>query len=523
MKRFVFLLMLVCLTLVLVACVNPSITTEAPDQTNAPNTTVPVTTVPATTAVITTVPTVPFVENGKPLFQILASEDVLEENADFLAAYAELFVAEGIEKPAVLKDTVAAKDFEILLGATVRDVTLKEVENYEYSITLQGNKLVVAANNTYGYEQALNYLYTHYVKDRESTMAIPEGLSYDGTLDLTYSDALKMPYADVKMSVWDSFNAAYWKSMWVPGHAYWDTAEMLEVYVDAYEQSRDEAIKAKMLDYAKVFTMSYQKNWAYNDYNDDIMWACIAFCRITLLTGDKSYYEVAKTNFATVWERGYDDELGGGLYWKMKEPVMSKNSCVNCPGAIAACLLGEISGEEDYFQKAKSLMEWELENMFEPDTGRVYDSLNVEGKLNKWASTYNQGTFVGACTLLYQHYGDQAWLNYAKSAVSYAMANLDDGDSGVLSGESNGNDLPGFKGILTRWFYRYAKETGDIEVLLFLQHNADVAYSNRNDNGLIWTKWNEKTPNNLSGYITFGQSTALALVFNCQPWWETTN
>lgn len=516
MKRILLILLaLLCLTVLLAACTTPASTTTESETT-------PEDTPAVTTPADTTPKSIPLAEEGKPLFTIVGEKALLEEHKELLDGYTKRIADEGITAPKVFEDTVSRSGLEIVLGKTTRGLTLKEdMEFYQYYVSYQKGKILVQAKNAYGYEQGLTWLYDTYIKGKGDAMAIPDNLDFVGALDFTYSEKHDMTYEAIRDDVWNSFNEEYWSGMWVKGNAFWDTAEMVEVYVDAYEQSRDPEMKKKMLNYAKVFYMSYQKDWTWNDYNDDIMWITIAYCRVTLLTGDNFYYDLAKPNFDAVWERGYNDELGGGLYWKMNEATMSKNSCVNCPGAIAACLIGQISGDESYFEKAKSLMEWELEHMFEKDTGRVYDALNVKGNLNKWASTYNQGTFVGACTMLYQHYKDEAWLEYAQKAVEYAMANLDDGNSGVISGEANGNDLPGFKGILTRWFYRYAIETENIEVLLFLQHNADAAYANRNEKGLIWTKWNEKTPDDLSGYITFGQSTAVALVFNSQPWWDT--
>ena len=185
----------------------------------------------------------------------------------------------------------------------------------------------------------------------------------------------------------------------------------------------------------------------------------------------------AKSNFDQVWKRAWDTNLGGGLYWTTDNN--SKNACVNGPGAIAACLLGDIYEDETYFEKAKQIMEWEIKWLYDPETGNVYDAMNISGGVSKWASTYNQGTFIGACTLLYKHYKDEAYLTYAGKAAEYAMSRLT--KDGVLdNGEDSGNDLPGFKGILTRWLYRYAKEVESLDILTFLQNNAAVAYQNRN-------------------------------------------
>ena len=254
------------------------------------------------------------------------------------------------------------------------------------------------------------------------------------------------------------------------------------------------------------------------------MWACIAFSRMAKLLGNKTYIEYAKNNFDIVWERAYDNKLGGGLYWRIENET--KNSCVNCPGAIAACLIGELTGDHSYYDKAKLLMDWEFEHMFEPNTGKVYDAFNVSGSINKWASTYNQGTFIGACTLLHEAFGDEKYLDYAAKAAEYAMTKLVNKNGIIDNGEASlsNRDLPGFKGILVRWLYRYAKYTDDLDILAFLQKNASYVYGMKNADGLVWTDWTHKTPDQSTidrneNYCVFGMSTVVALMYNSLPWW----
>ena len=94
---------------------------------------------------------------------------------------------------------------------------------------------------------------------------------------------------------------------------------------------------------------------------------------------------------------------------------------------------------------------------------------------------------------------------------------------GVMNSEDGNQDLVGFKGILTRWIYRYAIFMNDLEVLEWLQLNAAAAYSHQNKDGLIWTAWNNKTSDTYSdNQVVFGFSTAVALMFNSLQWWEST-
>ena len=79
-------------------------------------------------------------------------------------------------------------------------------------------------------------------------------------------------------------------------------------------------------------------------------------------------------------------------------------------------------------------------------------------------------------------------------------------------------DIDGFKGILTRWLYRYAQYKADFEAFEWLQRHADAAYNHRNSQNIIWTDWAWQTEED-KDYNVFGASTAVALLFNCEPWW----
>ncbi|MHB1152570.1 MAG: glycoside hydrolase family 76 protein [Eubacteriales bacterium] len=325
--------------------------------------------------------------------------------------------------------------------------------------------------------------------------------------------ATGLTYHDMAESVFDAFIAEYYDKGTFRNADFWDNAEIFEAVVDAYEQTGEEKYLQYMNEITSATIEKNNKNWQVNIYNDDIMWLVIAYTRSYLLTGSAAYLNYAIENFNMAFYRAYSDDLGGGLWWRTDNQC--KNSCICCPGSIAACLIGKATGDERYLKKAVLVMKWEIENLFEPETGKVYDCMNIDRTVNTWSSTYNQGTFIGACNLLYDHTKDEKYLAYAEKAACYAVNTMFSG--GVMNSESHGNDLIGFKGILTRWLYRYAKYTDNYGILDWLQLNASAAWSNRNSKGLIWTAWNEPT-DDTTDYDVFGMSPAVALMFNCQPW-----
>ena len=427
------------------------------------------------------------------------------------------------------EDTFVAPEYEILIGRTNREESNigGELAFNEAVIRTVGKKIVILGKTDSITTAALYFFIDNYMSEDKTVVTVPTDLNRVIKLDLTESVSSGKSYMVMADEMFDSFHEEYWTGTWLRNAYWWDAAEMLETYIDAYEARKDAESLKRMEDYAKSFIREKNNNWSYNEFNDDIMWACIAFARIAKLTDNntsKLYAKYAKDNFDRVWARSYDTRLGGGLYWKKDNTT--KNSCVNCPASIAACLIGDLYSDDTYYEKAKSLMDWEFKEMFEPENGKVYDAYPLGGEKSTWASTYNQGTFIGACTLLYKKYGDEKYIQYAGKAADYAMNRLTSGgilDNGEGNPSESNRDLIGFKGILTRWLYRYAKEVNSIEILSFLQQNMDKAYSNRNAQGLCWTQWQKKTPDDVTNdpnYFLFGMSTCVALAYNCHQWWE---
>lgn len=306
----------------------------------------------------------------------------------------------------------------------------------------------------------------------------------------------------------DAYLAKYYKEGDFERADFWDCAEIFEILDDAYEITRDERYLALIDETYERFLKDRGSDWGYNIYNDDIMWAVIAMTRAYMLTGKEKYLATAKYNFDKTYARSFSDDLGGGLFWRADN--QSKNACVNCPGAVAACVLGKATKDESYFEKAKGLIEWVVKTLYE-ENGKVYDCIGLNGGINTWSSTYNQGTFIGANVLLHEFYKDDVYKKQADAAANYTMMDMYGG--GIMNNEDTGNDLIGFKGIMSRWIRLYALTYGKPEYIEWLRKNADAAYENRNSEGLMWTAFGKKTEEIY--YDVFGPSAALAVMFNC--------
>lgn len=267
--------------------------------------------------------------------------------------------------------------------------------------------------------------------------------------------------------------------------SFWMRAEQMEMVLDAYERTKSAEQLAMFTNLFHGFVADHGANWAHNEYNDDIMWMVIACTRAHLLSGNREFLDVARTNFDLCYARAASPDLGGGLWWKVDN--RSKNACVNGPGAIAAFLLGQATKEEAYYTKANDLFLWERNTLFDPATGRVFDNININGRVSRMALTYNQGTFVGAANLL--GYTDEARL-----AATFTMNQLC--RDGHLPPSGERGDGGGFNGIGVRWIARFMKDRGEQAAFEpWLQKNAEAAWqARRSADNLSWCRWPQPTP-----------------------------
>ncbi len=312
----------------------------------------------------------------------------------------------------------------------------------------------------------------------------------------------------------EKHKAAYYDNGEYRKADFWDFAEIFEIIDDIYEVTGDKSYFTMFEEMYQFVLRTYGEDWEKNPFNDDIMWLVIAFTRAYLYTGEKKYLDIAVFNYEKTFARSASDDLGGGLFWRIENET--KNTCVNCPAAVAADYLAKATGDDTYYDKLFYCLDWVVKNLFEPDTGKVYDSYNLKGRKSNWSSTYNQGTFIGSCMAYYKKTGNELYLNYAEKAISYTMNEMYNG--GIMNNEENGNDLPGFKGILARYVRRYVELTGKTEYLDWLRANADSAWENRNSKGIMSTQLGMMTEEK-DDYDVFAVSAAVSVVVNAVGGW----
>jgi predicted alpha-1,6-mannanase (GH76 family) len=318
-------------------------------------------------------------------------------------------------------------------------------------------------------------------------------------------------------TVFDAYNKAFQVGGYYPG--WWTGAEEIEMAEDAYENSPTLARQNNVANACSQFVANHTANWisggGFNKYNDDIAWAVIAFARGYLITGNTTFRNIAKTNWDNMYARAWDTNFtGGGLWWNTDN--MFKNAAVNGPAAIGACLLYSIYSDPSYLTKAQAIYAWERRVLLNSSSGSIADGITWgNATTTGGATTYNQGTFIGAANLLYRVTGLPNYYQDALLVGKYTQKNMSSA-AGILPEYSSGNDLSGFNGIFCRWIARYAKDQRLWTAFgPWLGTNANAAWSIRNSTNLAWQKW--ATPMGTNAPDAWGCSAAVVVMQVADP------
>ena len=119
------------------------------------------------------------------------------------------------------------------------------------------------------------------------------------------------------------------------------------------------------------FVKSYGEDWSDNDFNDDIMWMTIGCARAYELTGETFYKEQAEHHFKLVFDRAWNDDLGGGLLWKTDQTC--KNACINGRQRSPAASVSDNEGRE-LSGEGEADYQWQLDTLCQGN-GAVSDNI----------------------------------------------------------------------------------------------------------------------------------------------------
>jgi uncharacterized protein YyaL (SSP411 family) len=135
-------------------------------------------------------------------------------------------------------------------------------------------------------------------------------------------------------------------------------------------------------------------------YYDDNDWMVMSMVESYEITKDHRWLSRAEDslNFSL---SGEDSKLDGGIYWREKDKA-SKNTCSNGPAAAACLAVYKHTHRKELLQKAETIYAWTKKKLQDPTDGIYFDSLHLDGKLDKTKWSYNSALMLRTAHDLYE-------------------------------------------------------------------------------------------------------------------------
>ena len=221
-------------------------------------------------------------------------------------------------------------------------------------------------------------------------------------------------------------------------------------------------------------------------YYDDNEWMVLGFAEAYQNTQDPKFLDMARATQKFVLS-GWDDTLGGGIYWKLDH--QSKNTCSNAPAAAAALRLDQVAGDREQGAWGIRLRDWTQAHLQAPDS-LYWDNLHLDGTVEKTKWTYNTALMIRTDVLLYQLRGTKPDLAEARRMADAGLAYWTDPATGSLQ---KTEDSPRFTHLLCESLLRLYDVTHDVRYLNAVRSEAAFAsrYA-RDPSGGYWDHWTTK-------------------------------
>lgn len=265
---------------------------------------------------------------------------------------------------------------------------------------------------------------------------------------------------------------------------WWWQAHAMDVIIDAYKRTSDKKYLAFYEPwYEGVIGSNYESfddDVLHNNSIDDMEWICITLIRMYQTCGDSRYLNHAKTLYEkyiiTTWGPNDESPWHGGVSWSSDPAIAkTKNACSNGPAGIIASLLGKTD-------ELIRIYSWERENLFDKDSGAVWDHIDKNG-VNRALHSYNSATFIAMATQLYLLTKNDSLITDIIKAADFAINSFGVGDKKLMSIVSK-NERGGDAGLFHGIFFRYMAELLNAHILpndkqqlysQYLYDNAELA------------------------------------------------
>jgi hypothetical protein len=158
-------------------------------------------------------------------------------------------------------------------------------------------------------------------------------------------------------------------------------------------------------------------------FYDDNDWVGIELVRVYELTHNTAALADAEEVMAfemAGWQTSSQLACPGGIPFSNSLEDSTRNTVTNAPTAELGAQLYRITGNPQYLQFAVMDYEWVRQCLAAPN-GLYADSINKRGGVEDAYWSYNQGTMIGAGTLLYEATGNGAYLYEARQTAKTAL------------------------------------------------------------------------------------------------------
>ncbi len=159
-------------------------------------------------------------------------------------------------------------------------------------------------------------------------------------------------------------------------------------------------------------------------YYDDNDWVGIELARIykqTRSPGALGYAEGIMAFEMAGWSTDQTLVCPGGIPFSNSVENVERNTVTTAPAAELGAQLYKITGDVHYLQFAEAAYNWVRTCLLQP-SGLYADHIRPHGVIDPTTWSYNQGTMIGAATLLYQATGNPGYLYQARQTAKAALA-----------------------------------------------------------------------------------------------------
>jgi hypothetical protein len=179
-------------------------------------------------------------------------------------------------------------------------------------------------------------------------------------------------------------------------------------------------------------------------YYDDNDWVGIELVRIYERTHNLTALDLAARVMAfemAGWQTNPAQSCPGGLPFSNDPKNSTRNTVTTAPAAELALQLYRVSANAVYLQFAEMAYEWVRRCLLQP-SAMYADHISPSGVVEPKLWSYNQGTMIGAGTLLYQATHDGAYLYQARQTAAAALT--------YFTPERLGAEIPFFPSVYFR-------------------------------------------------------------------------